>query len=221
MVLGLVPGLGPLRWLLRITIALLGLAVAYFGFNFVQVWLAAGRDSARAAQAIVVLGAAQFDGKPSAVLAARLDHANDLYVEGLAPVIVVTGGSQPGDRFTEATAAAEYLHGLGVPDSDILREVSGTSTWESLAAVATFLDERGIHDVILVSDPFHSYRVGAIARELGLDAVTSPTRTSPIDGTAELRYMLTETVAVSASRVIGYRRAAGIGHAVRDRVPVG
>lgn len=200
---------------------LLVVAAAYLGTTFAQVWLAAGRDSARASDAIVVLGAAQFDGRPSAVLAARLDHAYELYSEGLAPVIVVTGGNQPGDRFTEATASAEYLHGLGVPDEDILREVSGRSSWESLAAAATFLKERGLTDVILVSDPFHSYRIAAIASELDLDGVTSPTRTSPIGGATELRHMVTETAAVSLSRVIGYRQAAGIGHAVRERVPVG
>ncbi len=207
-----------LRLALRVSLGLVVLGGLYVGVTFVQVWMAAGRDSARPSEAIVVLGAAQFNGEPSAVLRARLDHAYDLYAEGLAPVIVVTGGNQPGDRFTEAGVAAEYLHGKGVPDEDILREVRGTSSWESLAAAAGFLGDRGITDVILVSDPFHSYRIGAIADELGLRGVTSPTRTSPIGGTTELRYLAQETAAVSLSRFLGYRRLAGIGEVVRSRV---
>ena len=106
----------------------------YLSVTFVQVWRAARRDDARPSDAIVVLGAAQYDGRPSPVLAARLDHAIDLYDDGIAPVIVVTGGRQPGDRFTEATAAANYLHDHGVPDDAILRETTGRSSWESLDA---------------------------------------------------------------------------------------
>ena len=108
----------------------------YLAVTFVQVWRAARRDEAQPAEAIVVFGAAQYDGEPSPVLAARLDHAIELYERGLAPVVVVTGGNQPGDRFTEAAASAKYLLEHGVPDEDVLREVSGTSSWQSLAAVS-------------------------------------------------------------------------------------
>ena len=90
-----------------------------------------------------MFGTAQYDGEPSPVLAARLDHAIELYEAELAPVVVVTGGNQPGDRFTEAAASANYLIEHGVPDDDVLREVSGTSSWQSLAAVSEFLAERG------------------------------------------------------------------------------
>src|SRR5207248_10822135 len=119
----------------------------------------------------------------------RLDHAIDLYHRKEAPYIVVTGGKQPGDNFTEATAAADYRHTKGVPANDILRGVSGHSSWQSLASTATFLKARHIKDVILVSDPFHSLRIGGMASELGLDASTSPTRTSPITGFDVATYM--------------------------------
>ncbi len=196
--------------LLRLAIVAAALIVVYIVFTFAQVWLASRRDNARAAEAIVVLGAAQYNGVPSDILRARLDHALDLYRRELAPVIVVTGGSQPGDRFTEATASADYLLRQGVPDEDILREVSGTSSWESLAATAGFLRAREITRVLLVSDPFHSYRVAAIAEELGLEAHTSPTRSSPIAGPSEVRHLVRETAAVAVGRVIGYGREAGI-----------
>jgi uncharacterized SAM-binding protein YcdF (DUF218 family) len=196
--------------LLRLAIVAAALLVAYIVFTFAQVWLASRRDNARTVEAIVVLGAAQYNGVPSDILRARLDHALDLYRRELAPVIVVTGGSQPGDRFTEATASADYLLREGVPDEDILREVSGTSSWESLAATASFLRQREISRVLLVTDPFHSYRVAAIAEELGLEAHTSPTRSSPIAGASEVRHLVRETAAVAVGRVIGYRREAGI-----------
>ncbi len=205
-----------MRLALRIVAAVMAAVVLYLGITFVQVWRAARRDEARVTQAIVVLGAAQYNGRPSAVLRARLDHAVTLWRRRLAPVIVVTGGRQPGDRFTEATAAANYLLGRGVPDRAVLREVSGESSWQSLAATAAFLRERDISRVLLVSDPFHSYRIGAIADELGLDAHTSPTRKSPIAGTTEARYMLRETAAVAVGRVIGFRREAGIQDVVRN-----
>jgi uncharacterized SAM-binding protein YcdF (DUF218 family) len=195
---------------LKVTAGLLAAVVVYGVVTFVQVWLASRRDSAHKAQAIVVFGAAQYNGRPSAVLRARLDHAIDLYRRHVAPVIVVTGGRQPGDQFTEATASADYLHTKGIPDNDILREVSGHSSWQSLASTASFLKVRHIKDVILVSDPFHSLRIGGMASELGLDASTSPTRTSPITGFDAATYMGRETLAVAVGRIVGFRREAGV-----------
>lgn len=194
------------RWVALGGLVLTGLLVTYLAVTFVQVWWAGRADGRRPADAIVVLGAAQYDGRPSSVLVARLDHALDLWRAGEADIIVVTGGRQPGDRFTEATASANYLLARGVPDGQILREVSGGNSWESLAASARFLDERGLDRVILVSDPYHSLRIQGIADELGLDASVSPTRTSPTTGLAEVRAMLRETVAVAVGRILGYRR---------------
>jgi uncharacterized SAM-binding protein YcdF (DUF218 family) len=193
-------------WALRAIAAFLAITVLYFGATFVQVWRAARSDHAHPADAIVVLGAAQYDGVPSPVLASRLEHALELWVEGIAPVIVVTGGRADGDRFTEATAGASWLHERGVPDEAILRETTGRSTWESIAATARFLDERGLDEVVLVTDPFHAARVGEVAEEVGLDASTSPVTDSPVRGAAEWRRMVEETAYIGIGRIIGYRR---------------
>lgn len=182
----------------------------YVVVTFLQVWLASRLDQARPVQAIIVLGAAQYDGRPSPVLAARLDHALVLWRRHLAAVVVVTGGKEPGDRFTEATASANYLEARGVPDASILREVAGRDSWESLAASATFLHQRGISQVLLVSDPFHDKRLQEIAADVGLKGYVSPTRTSPIRGAAVLPYFGRETVAVSVGRLIGFRREVSL-----------
>ena len=195
------------RILRRVLVAAVVLPTLYFSVTFVNVWWTSRQDGARPAQAVIVLGAAQYDGRPSAVLRARLDHAADLYRRKIAPVVVVTGGKMEGDRFTESAASANYLHTRGVPDEAILREVSGRTSWQSLAASARFLiRDRGISDVVLVSDPFHAARIRGIASELGFKAAASPTRTSPIKGVSEFRHMVTETVQVGIGRVIGFRR---------------
>ncbi|MDQ1434760.1 MAG: hypothetical protein QOF59_1576 [Actinomycetota bacterium] len=195
-----------LRIALRIAIALFALLLTYLSVVFVQVWLAARRDDARPADAIVVLGAAQFDGRPSKILAARLDHAVDLYRRGIAPVVVVTGGRQAGDRFTEATVGASYLHDHAVPERALLRETTGRTSWQSLAAASRFLKERKLTSVVLVSDPYHSARIEDLAHDVGLKAATSPTRTSPIKGAGEWRRFVTETIRVAAGRIFGYGR---------------
>lgn len=184
--------------------------LAYVMVTFVQVWAATGQDQARPAQAMIVLGAAQYDGRPSPVLRARLDHALALWQRHLAPLIVVTGGREPGDNFTEATAAADYLEARNVPDSSILREVSGRNSWESLSAAAAFLEQRGMTRVLLVSDPFHDERLEGISAEVGLHGYVSPTRTSPIRGLHVLAYLLRETAAVAAGRIVGFRRLVSL-----------
>ena len=195
-----------LRISLRVAIALFAVVFTYLTIVFVQVWLAARRDDARPADAIIVLGAAQFDGRASKVLAARLDHAVDLYRRGIAPVVVVTGGKQPGDRFTEASVGATYLHDHEVPERALLRETTGRTSWQSLAAASRFLKERKLTSVVLVSDPYHSARIEDVAHDVGLQAATSPTRTSPIKGVGEWRRFVTETIRVAAGRIFGYGR---------------
>jgi uncharacterized SAM-binding protein YcdF (DUF218 family) len=194
------------RRALRIAAVVAGALATYVLVTFVQVWYASHQDDARQAQAIIVLGAAQYDGRPSAVLSARLDHAADLYKRGLAPLIVVTGGKQAGDRFTEAEASANYLAEKGVPGGAIERETTSTNSYDELAAAARFLHQRGINDVVLVSDPFHAYRINAIAHDVGLNAHVSPTPTSPVHGFDNGQALLRETVAVSAGRLIGFNR---------------
>jgi uncharacterized SAM-binding protein YcdF (DUF218 family) len=195
-----------IRIVVRVGLAFVLLIFVYLSVTFVQVWMASRRDEARRSDAIIVLGAAEYDGRPSPVLAARLDHAILLYEKGIAPVIVVTGGKEPGDRFTEAGASADYLHKHAIPDRAILRETTGRTSWESLEAAARFLEHDGMKRVVLVSDPYHSARIKAIAHEVGLDAVTSPTRTSPIKGMSAFKRLLGETLRVAAGRLFGYGR---------------
>jgi uncharacterized SAM-binding protein YcdF (DUF218 family) len=156
--------------------------VALFaGYAWYQIDKQGRRDEARAAGAIVVLGAAQYDGRPSGVFAARLDHAVDLFLAGRAPYLVVTGGKLPGDRTTEAAVARAYALERGVPGDRILVEDAGRSTLESLRSVGTILRGRGIHDALFVSDRTHMFRVLLMARDQGLTAYGSPTATSPTD----------------------------------------
>lgn len=208
-----------LRRVVKVAICLAALLFLYLGVTFVQVLMASNRDEARPVDAIVVLGAAQYDGRPSPVLRARLDHAADLYQQGLAEKVVVTGGKQAGDRVTEATASADYLARHGVPQESILREVQGRTSWQQLAAAAAFLKQQGLTKVLLVSDGFHSARIAAIAGELGLEGYTSPAPDSPIHGVGKLRYVGKETLVVAASRILGYRRVAGIKSATPAALP--
>jgi uncharacterized SAM-binding protein YcdF (DUF218 family) len=204
-----------LRTVAKVAAAAVSLVGLYLVVVFIQVWWATGQDGARPSDAIIVLGAAQYDGEPSPVLAERLDHAYELWDEGLAPMIVVTGGRQPGDRFTEATASYNHLRDLGVPDHDILKEVDGTNTWEQLAASARFLADRDVTDVILVTDDYHAYRVEAIAGELGLNATVSPVRSTKSTLT-RMKLLAKETAAVSVGRFIGFRRLVNLDDAVNS-----
>ncbi|HET6952067.1 MAG TPA: YdcF family protein [Acidimicrobiales bacterium] len=179
--------------------------VVYVAVTFVQVWMASRRDGARTADAIVVLGAAQYDCQPSPVLATRLDHTLALYRDGVAGRIVVTGGRRAGDRCTEARSSAEYLMREGVPEADLLRENDGTNSWESLAASARILRAEGLTRVVLVTDGYHALRVQAIAGELGLDASVSPS-----DAGGSVRDYIEETGAVAIGRIVGFRRLVDI-----------
>ncbi len=197
------------RWRRRFTAALLVMVClvgGYYCVNLFQVWSVGNSDQARPVDAIVVLGAAQYDGRPSPQLRARLDHAVELWKRGVAPLVVVTGGNQPGDRFTEASASASYLSQHGVTSAAILQENRGHSSWESLVGVARLLNERDASRVLLVSDPFHSLRIRLVAQELGLTAYVSPTRTSPVRGATAVMKELKEAVGLSVGRVIGFKR---------------
>ena len=160
----------------------------------VLVW--SSRDEARPAQAIVVLGAAQYSGKPSPVLRARLDHALDLWNRHLASLLILTGGTGSGDTTSEAAVGKKYAKKHGVPDSAILVENEGRTTSESMRAVAGMLEVRGLQSALLVSDPFHMLRLRILARRFGFTPYTSPTRTSPISPNREERwkYIFSESI---------------------------
>ncbi len=137
-------------------------------------------DQRRPVYAIVVLGAAHYNGRPSPVLRARLDHAHALYAAGYATRIVVTGATARGDTVSEAVVGQRYLQSLGVPDDMIVALPAGHSTQASIADVADWLQRQGQASVLLVSDPFHMCRLRLEARGAGLVAFTSPTPDSPI-----------------------------------------
>lgn len=169
----------------------------------VVIWGA--RDMARPADAIVVLGAAQYAGRPSPVLKARLDHALDLWKQGLAKRLVLTGGRGTGDTISEAAVGRRYALKAGVADSAILLENEGRTTNASFAAVAQIMAEEQLERAILVSDPFHMLRLQIVARRFGVKSVTSPTRTSPISANRleALAYIMSESVKVPATIVLG------------------
>lgn len=192
-------------WVVAGLLALVVLIAGYFWVTFAQVWALSHRDDPHPAGAIVVLGAAQYNGRPSPVLQARLDQGLALWHRSVAPFIVVTGGKRPGDRYTEATSGYDYLRAHGVPDTAILEEVQGSSTYESLAASARFLKLRSITSAVLVSDSYHNARLLAIAHEVGLKAYVSPSR-DRLSHTTEFHQLLRETMALSVGRIIGFRR---------------
>ena len=193
------------RLLFRLVLGVVVVVVGYLAVTFVQVWWASRSDGARKADAAVVLGAAQDNGRPSPVLEQRLDHALELYEDGLVGTIVVTGGKREGDTYTEGAAGYLYLLDKGVPESDLVIENQGTNSWESLAAAARILRDRDQTRVVMVTDGYHALRVGAIADELGLDASVSPSRSG-----GSFRDLVEETGAVAVGRIVGFRRLVNI-----------
>ncbi|MER3438413.1 MAG: YdcF family protein [Chloroflexota bacterium] len=194
------------RWALTAVLFALMASVAIALSLLLAIFWQARVNQAQPADAIVVLGAAQYDGQPSPVLQARLDTALLAYQQGLAPVIIVTGGRQAGDRFTEAESGRAYLVDHGVPSSAILLENEGRSSWESMRGVAEILDREGLHRVLLVSDGFHLFRLKVMARELGITAYAVPAQGSPIrrGSSLELSYIVRE-----AGGVVAFLAGAG------------
>jgi uncharacterized SAM-binding protein YcdF (DUF218 family) len=185
----------PLLQRLRRALGLVLLAaVSVYTVALVMVLVVSQQDQRRAVDAIVVLGAAQYNGRPSPVLRARLDHALRLYNEGYAPRVVVTGGVGRGDTTSEAIVGRHYLLARDVLPGDVVVQPQGRSTQASMTAVAEWLEAEGLHSVILVSDPFHMFRLRLEARRTNLEAYTSPTESSPISDNpvVELRYLAAE-----------------------------
>jgi uncharacterized SAM-binding protein YcdF (DUF218 family) len=133
----------------------------------------------------------------------------------MAPLVVVTGGREPGDIYTEATAGANYLESRGIPAADVVRESTGRNSWQSLAAAASMLEARHVTRVLLVSDPFHDERIALMASDLGLTPYVSPTRTSPIRGVSVIPYFAKETVEVAIGRIVGFQRLTGVSRRVQ------
>ena len=196
----------------RVVGLLFSISLVYGCVNVAQVWWVGRSDQARAVEAIVVLGVAQYDGRPSPQLQARLDHALALWQEDLSPLVITTGGNQPGDRFTEAETSANYLiEGsidgslvVAVPAESIVQENSGSTTRESLIAVRDIMQSRGLHSILIVTDPYHSLRSRLIAQDLGLVAYISPTRTSPLRGASAVSRHVREALGVAVAHLIGF-----------------
>ena len=182
------------------------IAAVYFLISLLQVWNTGRSADRQPVDAIVVLGAAQYDGRPSPQLQARLDHALELWNLNLASYIVVTGGKQEGDRFTESATARKFFESSGVASDLIFEENSGTTTYASLFAVSKVATDLKIARVLIVSDPFHLLRAKLIASEVGLDASSSSTRTSVIQGGEEFRRNLQEAAGVAIGRIVGFQR---------------
>ena len=194
----------------RVVTGIVVAVLLYFAVTttLVAVWM--GKDEHPRVDAIVVLGAAQYDGRPSAIYAARLEHAVDLYHSGVAPLIVFTGGKEPGDRFTEGGSGARWAVQHGIPSGATLVEDSSRTTYENLAGAKRVLDARlhsGKHPrVVVVSDPFHMFRAMKQAGDLGFRAYPSPTRTSPVSAS---RLRLTTAVLREDLALGGYLLTRG------------
>lgn len=188
----------------------LALGSAYLLITFAQVVHTGGSHGTGPVDAIVVMGAAQYDGRPSPQLAARLDHVVRLWDQGAAPLVVVTGGKQSGDRFTEAQASAAYLVDRGVPADVIVEVGEGSTTVESVAAAAPRMLELGVETVALVTDPYHALRSRLIVEREGFDVDVAATPTSVVSGWGAFRRQISEAGGVAIGRVIGFDRVSDI-----------
>jgi uncharacterized SAM-binding protein YcdF (DUF218 family) len=199
----------------RLALAIVLAALLLVAATGAAIWWTARADDRPASDAIVVLGSAQYDGVPSSIFEARLEHALRLWNAGVAPVIVTVGGKADGDRFTEAEAGAQYLSQAGVPADALLPVPEGVDTLESMRSVSAAFGERGWSTAVLVTDPWHAMRTERMAEDAGIEAATSPTRQGPsvYSRTTQVRYIFRETAAYLLYRVTGesIAGAPGIG----------
>jgi uncharacterized SAM-binding protein YcdF (DUF218 family) len=194
---------GPIRLMFRIISLLLAAVILYFGVTLVQVWLTSRHYDAQHAGAIVVMGAAQYNGVPSPDLQSRLDEALILYRAGDAPLIVVTGGKEPTDVYTESESGAHYLAAHGVPVSAIL-QAGGDDSYRNISEAAPLLTSHGVETVLVATDPFHEDRSMAILSSFRFMPSPTPTKTSPITGWSTVPYFLKEAAGVGLGRIVGF-----------------
>jgi uncharacterized SAM-binding protein YcdF (DUF218 family) len=188
------------------------LALFGWGLALVSIFLFGRLEEARPVDAIVVLGAAQYDGRPSPVLKARLDHALELYNLGYGKKMILTGGVGVGDTVSEAEVGGRYVAKAGIKKENIVLERTGLSTEESMAAVDRLMERQALHTALLVSDPFHMLRLRLLAWRLGVKAYSSPTRSSPIGlgSVEEWRHVIRESL-ILPSLIVGNRLDALAG----------
>jgi uncharacterized SAM-binding protein YcdF (DUF218 family) len=199
----------------RVVGAALLAALLLVAATALAIWWTARQDSRPTSDAIVVLGSAQYNGVPSSIFEARLEHALSLYGDGVAPVIVTVGGKAAGDAFTEAEAGRDYLLAAGIADDALLSVPEGVDTLESMRAVSGAFADRGWSSAVLVTDPWHAMRAERMAADAGLAVESSPTRQGPAVQTrlTQFRYILRETAAYLLYRATGesVAGAPGIG----------
>jgi uncharacterized SAM-binding protein YcdF (DUF218 family) len=194
----------------RVVAALIIAAVLIAGSTALAIWWTARQDSRPHSDAIVVLGSAQYNGVPSSIFEARLEHARKLYQQGVAPVVVTVGGKKAGDQFTEAEAGRDYLAQEGIPSTALLAVPEGVDTLQSMKDVAATFSTHGWHSAVLVTDPWHAMRASRMAEDAGMEVSSSPTRQGPAvqTRTTQFRYILRETAAYLVYRMTG-RSVAG------------
>jgi len=197
----------------RVVLAAVLAGLLMAGGTALAIWWTARQDARPKSDAIVVLGSAQYNGVPSSIFAARLEHARALYQQGIAPVVVTVGGKKSGDNFTEAEAGRDYLANEGVPRKDLLAVPEGVDTLQSMRDVAAVLRQRGWHSAVLVTDPWHVMRAEKMADDSGIDAASSPTRQGPAvqTRTTQFKYILRETAAYLLYRATGHSVAGAPG----------
>ncbi len=189
----------------RVAAALAVAVVLIVGATAVNIWWTARQDDRPVSDAIVVLGSAQYDGKPSPIFEARLDHALDLYSQGVAPMIITVGGRQEGDRYTEAEAGLLWLVDQGVPEEALRAVPDGVDTLRSMQLIADLFADEGLSTAVLVTDPWHALRATRMAEDAGIVTSSSPTRQGPAVQTrsTQLRYIARETAAYLFYRLTG------------------
>jgi uncharacterized SAM-binding protein YcdF (DUF218 family) len=197
-----------LRWVRRLVSFVVLSVLLVLGGTAAGVWWTARQDERPPSDAIVVLGAAQFDGRPSSVLKARLEHARALYEDGVAPRVITVGGGREGDRTTEAEAGAAFLRAR---DVEVVPVAEGGNTLQSVQAVEHLMDHRGWESAVLVTDPWHALRARTMARDAGIEAESSPTRSGPAVRTrqTQIRYIARETLALLYYKLLGRSGESG------------
>ena len=192
------------RSALVLTVGVCIALVSYVGIAAVTLTWAGTHHDSNTVDAIVVMGAAQYDGVPSPLLASRLQHALDLWKQKQAPVIAVTGGKRAGDRFTEGDTSRRWLTDRGVPAANIIVESVGRSTWESIENLSPLLNNANLHSVVVVSSSWHVQRAELSLEELGFRAHSSASPDGVLSGSSEKSKLIREIAGVCLGRVIGF-----------------
>ncbi len=203
------------RWIRRTVTLLLLVALIAPGYAVSKVWRAANNPIVRSADVIVVLGAAQLDGRPGDALEARLIEAKRIYTLGLSPLIITVGAGAPGDRTTEAASGKAWLRSKGIASKNIIAIPEGRDTLGSTKAYVSAMKKRMVSDVIIVTDPFHCQRAMVMANNQGVVSTCSPVQTGPnVISQSGYKYLLREAGAYLVYVSVGRR-----GIQISDHLP--